>query len=240
MYTGLVQGLCTVERVIDRDGLRTLEINLGSLAEGLASGGSVAVNGTCLTATSIAAGRVRFDVVPQTLRVTNLGDVQAGEAVNIERSARIGDELGGHKVAGHVCDTVIVVDIAAAGHDRVMTFEVAPEWLRYLFPKGFVALDGASLTISGLDRAARRLQVSLIPETLARTTFGTRRVGDRVNLEVDSDAVVMVDTVTSLLADPDWLEAAGILPAKLRGASQGPDAPPARSPGATSPCAGRR
>lgn len=215
MYTGLVQGLVPVTDVIEHDALRTIEIELGSLAEGLVEGGSVAVNGTCLTATRIESGRVRFDVIPQTLRVTNLGELRPGQRVNVERSARVGDEIGGHKVAGHICDTVTVVDIAADGPDRVMTFEVAPDWIRYLFPKGFVALDGASLTIADLDRAARRLQVALIPETLARTTLGHRQIGDRVNLEVDSDAVVIVDTIAALLADRDWLASAGISVAKV-------------------------
>ena len=143
MYTGIVQGLCPVRAVHVRDNLRTFDVELGELATGAEPGASIALNGTCLTVTSVGDdGCVSFDVIPQTLRNTNLALVTAGDRVNVERSARIGDELGGHKVSGHVTGTVVVAEIRIDGHDHVIGFDVPQGWLRYLFARGFVALDG--------------------------------------------------------------------------------------------------
>ena len=118
----------------------------------------------------------------------------------------MGDEVGGHILSGHIAASVPIVAVEAGEGRRVLTVEVPQEWLRYLMPKGFVALNGASLTIAELDRAAGTLSVSLIPETLARTTFDTTSVGDRVNLEVDSQTQAVVETVRAVLADESLLE----------------------------------
>jgi riboflavin synthase len=203
MYTGIVQSLCEVRAVADEPGLRRLTVRMGALASGLDAGASVAVNGTCLTVTGNKGTDVRFDVIRQTLETTNLGDVVRGARVNVERSFRVGDEVGGHLLSGHVSGTATVVRVEEAPNERTL-FLRAPEALtKYLSPKGFVALDGASLTIAGLDRARREAVVCLIPETIARTTLGTVRAGDRVNLEVDAQTQTIVDTVERLSAtDP--------------------------------------
>ena len=203
MYTGIVQGQCEVLSVEMVDGVGTLIVDLGALAEGLEPGASVSVNGVCLTVTGLDGAGVGFNVIGETFASSNLGSVAAGDRVNVERSLKFGDELGGHILSGHVADTVTVAEIEADGANRTMWFDVAPQHMRYLLWKGWVALDGASLTISRVDRAAGRIAVSLIPETLARTTLGRVMVGDRVNLEIDAQTQAIVSTVEDLLSDPE-------------------------------------
>ncbi len=204
MFTGIVQGLCRVTSVADEPGLRRLLLQLDGLATDLQTGASVSVNGTCLTVTSIVGGRVGFDVIRESVARSNLGELSAGDLVNIERSLKFGDEIGGHVLSGHVADVVTVAQIDSGPHERTVWFDVPGQWLTFLFHKGFVALDGASLTIAAIDRPQGRLSVSLIPETIERTTLGRVVVGDRVNLEIDSQTQTIVSTVERLLNDPDW------------------------------------
>lgn len=203
MYTGIVQGQCEVLSVEVVDGVGTLVVDLGALAEGLELGASVSINGVCLTVTGVEGAEVVFNVIGETFASSNLGSVAAGDRVNVERSLKFGDELGGHILSGHIADTVTVAEIEADGANRTMWFDVAPPHMRYLLWKGWVALDGASLTVSRVDRGANRIAVSLIPETLARTTLGRVTVGDRVNLEIDAQTQAIVTTVEDLLSDPE-------------------------------------
>lgn len=220
MFTGIVQHVGEVRAVGGSADVRTLTVHLGALAEGLALGASVAVNGTCLTVVAIAEGDVRFDVVAETLAATNLGDLGVGDQVNIERSFRVGDEVGGHVLSGHTSATVRVAAVERSAEHRLLTLCVPADWMPYLMPKGFVALNGASLTIQTLDRPRRQFAVSLIPETLARTTFGTTEVGDRLNLEVHAQTQAVVETVRGVL--PGLLAEAGT---GLGGTVSAPDAP---------------
>ena len=144
---------------------------------------------------------MRFDLIRETLATTNLGDLRPGSLVNVERALRIGDELGGHLLSGHVSATVPVVEDRTEPGYRRLTVRIPGFWMRYLSLKGFVALNGASLTVAELDREASTVSVSLIPETLMRTTFGNIHVGDRLNLEVDPQTQAVVDTVRSMLPD---------------------------------------
>ena len=199
MFTGIVQRVGIVEEVAEAKNVTALTVRIGDLAAGLERGASVAVNGTCLTAVAIGADTVRFDIVAETRAATNLGRLQPGDRVNIERSLRFGDEVGGHILSGHTSATATVVAAERTpGHCR-LTVSVPAQWLRYLMPKGFVALNGASLTIQSLDPARNTIDVSLIPETLDRTTFDTTEVGDQVNLEVDAQTQAVVETVHRLL-----------------------------------------
>ena len=202
--------MCRVVAVDDEPGLRRLQIELTGLVESLSPGASVAINGTCLTVTSIAGTHVSFDVIRETVDRTNLADVAVGDDVNVERSLRFGDEIGGHVLSGHVADVVTVARIDTGPAERTLWFDVPPAWMVYLFHKGFVALDGASLTIAALDVQAHRVAVSLIPETIERTTLGRVRKGDRVNLEVDAQSQAIVTTVERLLTNPEWRRQAGI------------------------------
>ncbi len=203
MFTGIVQSLCPVVAVEDTDGIRRLTVDLGSDGVGLERGASVANNGVCLTATDIDRSLVTFDVIGETLAVTNLGRLAVGDLVNIERSMSYGDEIGGHIVSGHV-STVATVDlIEVDGASRTTWFRTTAEAMPFLLLKGFVAVDGASLTISRIDRATHRFAVSLIPETLARTTLGRLVPGAPVNIEFEAQTQAIVTTVRQLFSDPD-------------------------------------
>lgn len=200
MFTGIVQGFCEVVAVADEPGLRRLEVALGSLAEGLELGASVAVNGVCLTAMRRRGDAAGFQTVQETLDCSNLGALRQGSRVNIERACRVGDELGGHLLAGHVEGTAQVVAVDEGPNERNLWLQVAPDWLRCLHHKGFVALDGASLTIAAVDAERQRIKVCLIPETLARTTLGAAQRGSRLNLEIDQQIRAVVQTVERVLA----------------------------------------
>lgn len=201
MFTGIVQGARPVASLTHGAGTHVLTVDLGDLVAGLQSGASVAVNGTCLTAVDVDGSQARFDIVHETWQQTNLGDLRAGAMVNIERSFRVGDEVGGHILSGHIASAAAVLSVVAEEGHRLVTVEIPKRWMPYLMPKGFVALNGASLTIQDLDRDASSITVSLIPETLARTTFGAVRPGDRLNLEVDAQTQAVVDTVRALLPE---------------------------------------
>lgn len=203
MFTGIVQNHCRVAEIVDSAGIRRLTVDLSETAEGLQLGASVANNGVCLTASAIDGNLVRFDVIAETSELTNLSSLVVGDEVNIERSLHFGDEIGGHIVSGHVSAAVTVHEIEVDGGNRTMWFKVDPSLMAFLFWKGFVALDGASLTISRIDREQHLIAVSLIPETLERTTLGGVTVGARVNMELDSQTQTIVATVRQVLADPE-------------------------------------
>ncbi len=182
MFTGLVQDLGTVARVdATDDGARlTLETEL---AAELREGDSVAVNGVCLTATDIDGASFRADVMHETLRRSSLGAVAPGAGVNLELPLRAADRLGGHVVQGHVDGIGTVTGVRREGFACIVTIEADPGLLRYVVEKGSIAVDGVSLTVARIDE--RSFDVSLIPETLERTTLGGGERGRRVNLEVD-------------------------------------------------------
>jgi riboflavin synthase len=182
MFTGLVQDLGKIASA-DRsdDGARvTIET---ALAGELAEGDSVAVNGVCLTATAVADGTFAADVMNETLSRTSLAAVAPGTGVNLELPLRPSDRLGGHVVQGHVDGLGTVAEVTEDGFSRRVRFEADPELLRYVVPKGSIAVDGVSLTVAELDQSS--FTVSLIPESIARTNLGTAQPGTKVNLEVD-------------------------------------------------------
>jgi riboflavin synthase len=182
MFTGLVETTAQVRSVEpDGDGVR-LEVETPLAAE-LEHGDSIAVNGVCLTAVEPDGGRFRADVMAETLRRSSLGPLGAGDEVNVELALRAGDRLGGHVVQGHVDGTGTVEDVAEEGFARVIRIAAPAELLRYVVEKGSIAVDGVSLTVASVDDAA--FSVSLIPETLERTTLGGAAPGRVVNLEVD-------------------------------------------------------
>ena len=207
MFTGIVQGVCPVVSCETHAGIARVAVDLDDLARGLELGASIAINGACVTVTEIDGSLVGFDLIKETIELSNLGELAAGTTVNVERSFRVGDEVGGHILSGHVAGVAVVTQIKSDDGHRLVTMAIQREWMAYLMLKGFVALDGASLTIAEIDRAAATIAVSLIPETLARTTFGRLEVGDRINLEVDSRTQVIVDTVREVLKDESLLAA---------------------------------
>jgi riboflavin synthase len=178
VFTGLVQSTGTVAAL--RDGRLAVD---AELAAQLAVGDSIAVNGVCLTATAVSAEGFTADVMEETLRRSSLGALAPGAPVNLELALRAADRLGGHFVQGHVDGVGTVRDVREEGFARVIAVEAEPGVLRYLVEKGSIAVDGVSLTVSALEEDA--FAVSLIPETLERTTLGRVLPGNEVNLEVD-------------------------------------------------------
>jgi riboflavin synthase len=183
VFTGLIEVLGTVRRV-DADGAgRNLTIEAPTIAGGLAVGESVAVNGACLTVIEQSAGTCRFQVGPETLARTNLGELVPGDRVNLERSLRLSDRLGGHLVQGHVDGIGHIAERHFQDEWDLVWFTCPPELAAQMVSKGSVAVDGVSLTL--VDVAADRFSVALIPHTLANTTLGFKPVGAAVNLETD-------------------------------------------------------
>jgi riboflavin synthase len=204
VFTGIVQGLVAVVGVEEDENLSRIELKMDDLASNIELGASVAVNGTCLTVTQVSDnGAVCFDIIKETLDTTNLGILQAGAEVNVERSFKVGDEVGGHIVSGHVTATATLSNLRAEGHDRVLTFKLADEWLRFVLHKGYIGVDGASITVSSVDREAGTFSISLIPETIERTTLGQLAIGDKVNVEVDSQTQTIVETIERVMQDPE-------------------------------------
>lgn len=200
MFTGIVQGMGRVVSVEQPAAdFRTHTVELPEdMAGGLQTGASVAHNGCCLTVTEANGRTARFDLMAETLDKTNLGRLKAGDLVNLERAARFGDEIGGHLMSGHITATTEILRIERTEHNTTMHFALPAALKPYILPKGFVGLDGCSLTIGGVGEDS--FCVHLIPETLRRTLFGTRQAGDTVNLEIDPQTQAVVDTVGRILA----------------------------------------
>jgi riboflavin synthase len=182
MFTGLIAELGTVDGVERTSEGARLRVR-GMLARDLSEGDSVAVNGVCLTATTVNGGAFSADVMAETLRRSSLGALGAGDAVNLELPLRASDRLGGHVVQGHVDGLGTVREVRDEGFARVVRIDAPPELLRYVAAKGSIAVDGISLTVAELHDDG--FAVSLIPETLERTNLGGAQPGARVNLEVD-------------------------------------------------------
>lgn len=197
MFTGIVAGTYIVHSVKQpsEDRSRRISITLTDLTENLAIGGSVAINGVCLTVVSITGDQVSFDVIPATLRQTNLRFLSSGSPVNIERSLKLGDEVGGHFLSGHIADLARVEQVNKTPQEWSLTVEIPPKWRKYCQTKGFIALDGVSLTIALFDHDRGLGTVHLIPETLNRSTLGQVSVGSLLNFEVDPMTLAIVDTV---------------------------------------------
>lgn len=197
MFTGIVQGTGTVCSVIDGTSIRTLVLSLPNV-EHLAIGASVAINGVCLTATKIEGHEVHFDVIQETLTRTTIGDLDTGHNVNVERSLAFGDEIGGHVLSGHIMGTGLIQSINAVGEGMDLSVLVPEDMRKYILEKGYIGVDGISLTVGAVDKGCFSLHI--IPETLRLTTLGAHEVGDAVNLEIDSTTQTIVATVERYLS----------------------------------------
>ena len=199
VFSGIVQGICTVRALERGRESARLVLELGSdLSQGLQVGASVAVDGVCLTTIDHDAGRAEFDVVAETLRLTTLGRLSAGSRVNVERSLRVGDEIGGHRVSGHVMATGTVLEVQDTEENLSLLIALPASCSRYILYKGFVAIDGCSLTVGEVTDAG--FWVHLIPETRRRTTLDSKHLGSEVNIEPDPATVAIVETVERVLA----------------------------------------
>jgi len=201
MFTGIVQAVAHIAAIEDRPGLRTFTMDFPpGFTQGLDIGASVAHDGVCLTVTRLVGEHgAEFDVMQQSLALTTLGSFKVGDRLNAERAAKDGAEIGGHPLSGHVDCQATVVDVRQPENNHVLRIAVPPEHMRYVFAKGYIAVNGASLTIAEADRRAGWFEVWLIPETLRMTTFGDKAVGAKLNLEVERITQVIVDTVRDTL-----------------------------------------
>ena len=179
MFTGIIE---EVGRVTSAQS-KKLIISASEVIQGIELGGSIAINGVCLTITNFNTSSFSVDIMPETLKRTNLGLLSVGDEVNLERPLALEKPLGGHLVQGHVDNTGRVASIMWDGEAMLIRFEAPPEIRRYIMEKGFIAVDGVSLTVVAKD--ASSFQVSVVDFTRKHTTLGSRRVGDQVNLEVD-------------------------------------------------------
>ena len=197
MFTGIVQGVARVESIDAREGLHTLKLKLPEGFDGeLAIGASVACDGVCLTVTERPSPDVAlFDVMTQTLRLTTLGGLKPGSGLNVERAAKDGAEIGGHPLSGHVDFTAPVLEVLSTETNHKIRFGIPEAFRPYVFAKGYIAINGASLTVAEVDRKAGWFEVWLIPETRRMTVFESKGVGDLLNVEIDRSTQVVVDTV---------------------------------------------
>ena len=199
MFTGIVQGVGKIIDIIDQDKLRTYQVKLPHhLINNIEIGASIANDGCCLTATGIENDCVTFDIMQETLALTTLGSKKLNDLVNIERSAKYGDEIGGHVMSGHVSCRATIIDIQKTATNCQMTLAMPEKFMKYVLYKGFIGIDGASLTVGEVKD--NQFNIHLIPETLAITTLDCKKIGDEVNIEIDSQTQAIVDTVERVLA----------------------------------------
>jgi riboflavin synthase len=214
MFTGLVEAMGKVRRVESSKSGRRLSVELPEAFNDLATGESIAINGACLTVVKHAADFCQFDIGPETLKRTNLGDLSEGDPVNLERSLRLGDRLGGHLVQGHVDGIGRVRSRQRDGDCEVVWFTCPSELIAQMVPKGSVAIDGVSLTV--VEVADDRFSIMLIPHTLEHTTLGIKKPGAAVNLETDLLTKYVWRCIRGGGVTLDTLIDAGFLPGSIR------------------------
>lgn len=198
MFTGIVQTQAEVIAVEQREQFRQLTFQVApKFLENLELGASIAINGCCLTVVQFTTDTVRFDVIDESLKLTNLGLLKVGNKVNLERSLKVGDEIGGHHVSGHIHTTGTLETLTETADNVAMWIAFPAEFKPYVFAKGFISVNGASLTIGQVHDC--QFSLHLIPETLRLTNLADLEPGDKVNLEFDQQTITIVDTVNRYL-----------------------------------------
>lgn len=196
VFTGIIQEKAKVIRVDKRADFSQIEIEASIyFSKGMKIGASVSIDGVCLTVTSINGRNLVFDIIIETLKVTNLADLEVLNLVNLERAAKLGDEIGGHIISGHVSGVVQIFKIVKSENNHILYLKTSDELTRYIFSKGYVSLNGISLTIGEVNRKDNIFLVYLIPETLRSTTMDEKKVGDNINLEIETQTKNMVDLI---------------------------------------------
>jgi riboflavin synthase len=199
MFTGIVQGQGELKGLEDHVGGRRLRVHLPEEAQGgLQPGASISVAGVCLTVVEFGPDWAQFDVIAESLRLTTLGDLQVGDPVNIERAARMGAEIGGHILSGHISGMATILERQDKAEETMLRLQLPEALQPYVLAKGYVAVDGVSLTVGRLREGS--FTIHLIPETLRRTTLDRAEVGAQVNIELDAMTQAVVDTVERVLA----------------------------------------
>lgn len=183
MFTGIIETLSTVEEINQTKTGNRIILTRSKILDDLLDGDSISVNGVCLTITDLTDTTFALDIVKETLKKTNIGELKPGEIVNLERALTLSKRLGGHILQGHVETTGVIVEKSMIGDSAEMTVAIDPKFLRYCIPKGSIALDGISLTIADLNE--NFVKIALIPHTLQNTTLGIKIEGDSLNIETD-------------------------------------------------------
>lgn len=201
MFTGIVQTKAIVISTNTENQLCRLVVSVEkAFAQQLALGASIAINGVCLTVvqyfTEDNNSIIHFDVIDETLKLTNLGNLIEGSVINFERSLKFGDELGGHIVSGHIQTTASLVELAQTNENCTMKFAIDKTFSKYILPKGFISVNGISLTVG--EAGEDFFYVHLIPETLMRTNLSELKLADKVNIELDQQTITIVTTVERL------------------------------------------
>lgn len=202
MFTGIVRGGARISSIVREGDITHLKVTFpqGSLT-GIEVGASIAINGCCLTVVSYSGQDAAFDLVPETIKRTTFRNSQQEDSVHFERSLAFGDEVGGHLLAGHIDAVAEVVAVEELVGGRNVSFKLPAQFIKYVLPKGYIAVMGASLTVVSVEQSKGVFSVSLIPETLRVTMFDRISVGDMVNIEIDRTTQAIVDTVERVLKD---------------------------------------
>ena len=199
VFTGIVEGTGVVSSVTESENLTKISVKMPSkFSVDIKIGASVCIDGVCLTVCSINGDELDFDIIMETLNVTTFSNVKTGDAVNVERSMKLGDEIGGHLLSGHVSTTATISTLETPENNHIVTFSTDLETIKYIFPKGYIALNGVSLTVGEVDKSNQTFNVYLIPETLRLTNLGEKMVGDKINLEIETQTRNMVDTISEM------------------------------------------
>ena len=198
MFTGIVHGTGEIISTSSHNTVTSFDIRLPDVTN-LNIGASVSINGVCLTVVAIESDIIQFDIINETLERTNLGDLIVGDFVNIERSLKFGDEVGGHILSGHIFGTGIISSKTKTGDQMSLSILAPPVMRKYLTEKGYIAIDGISLTVGKVNSGLFDLHI--IPETMRLTTLESKNVGDVVNIEIDSNTQLIVETIERLLAE---------------------------------------
>jgi|TARA_B100001996_G_scaffold114513_1_gene86670 riboflavin synthase len=193
VFTGIVSGTAPILRIAEGEGIRKITVDLVDFSDGLETGASVSLDGVCMTVVSMDSGEVTFDAISETLDRTTLSDRSEGDRLNVERSMRLGDELGGHILSGHVMGTAEIIESRTVGEGLDLQISIPDGCSPFIMEKGFIAVDGMSLTVGKCDEESFGLHI--IPETLRITTLDKKVVGDRVNIEIDSRTQAVVETM---------------------------------------------
>jgi len=201
MFSGIVKAMVEIVWVSHTRALTRYRIDLPpALLAGLETGASIAVDGVCQTVVSIDNSTVAFDAIQDTLKLTTISRFTVGQRVNVERSMKMGDEIGGHLLSGHIMGTARITNMRSPTPEQRM-FELScnPKWMRYILHKGYIALNGVGLTVGEVFPERGAFTINLIPETLRLTTFGNAVEGDLINVEIDSQTQAIVETVERVL-----------------------------------------
>ncbi|MCH9754809.1 riboflavin synthase subunit alpha [Rickettsiella endosymbiont of Litargus connexus] len=204
MYSGITQGLFVVKSLTKRPGLFHYSVVLNEeLVKNLKTGASISIDGVCQTVVAKNGIEVSFDAMQETLVKTTLNELFVGRKVSVERSLVYGDEIGGHELSGHVLETGKVIDKKISGENLCLSIRCSVACFAFVKPKGYIAVDGSSLTVGLTNKKQPSFEVYLIPETLRKTNFSDKNVGDNVNIEPDMKTMVLVETVQSYFSNID-------------------------------------